>query len=1762
MNEKLNGPRGLPESLTLPTHALVSTSPRREIVFIDARVQDRAALIEALGGSAEVVILDADADGLVQMASYLAGREGVDAIHLISHGASGQVQAGSISIDSDTASAHAEALAEIGAALAADGDFLVYGCNAGAGPEGQSLISTLARLSRADVAASTDQTGAAALGGNWVLEQQHGQIDSVLLQNHPLEAFQSLLAVPANENYDTNAGFNSGATNVFTLDGIKYTLTGSGTYTTTVENNNAFSPLGNNAGDYYLFFDKLALFSLSSVKIEAADGSAFRLLGLSFDIASTSSFSITPQGGTSLNYSSTGVFVTVQGLNLAGNPNFYNITSFTISGTNIDVALDDLIFGAAVALPTITSATYDASSQALVVTGTDFLATAGAANDIAVNKLALTGQGGSYTLTSANVDISSATEFTVTLNATDAMHVNGVLNQNLTSSVSGVTYNLAGAAGFDIAFATAADVTGNGITVSNVSAPTITSASYNASTNTFTVTGTNLVKTIGATNDITVSALTITGEGGATRTLSTTGNVEITSATSFSLTLAGADIAAVAALLNQNGTNSTGGSTYNLAASDDWNSVITNASIADATNALTVTNIPATISSAAYDASAGVLSITATNLTAGDTIDVSKLTLTGQAGATYTLTSPNTTAASATAVSVTLNAADKIAVNGLLNLNGTVSVGGTAFSLAAAANWDATASAPADLTGNAVTVSNVAAPTIISATYDAASNILLVTGTNLVRTVGAANDITVANLTLTGEGGATRILTTGAVEAISATSFSVTLNAADQAVVEQMFNRNGSVSTGGTLYNLAASDDWNSVVTGGNISDATSGVTVLNVPTPTITSATYNASTGVLAVTGTGFLPLTGGANDIVANKFSFTGEGGSSYTLTDTANVDITSSTTFTITVSATDRAGLDPIVNKNGSSSVDATVYNLAAAEDWALGADAAVAIADLTGNAITASGAGVPTVTSATYDSLTNVLTVTGTHFQALAGAANDVNVALLTLTGSGGSHTLTSGNVEITSSTSFSVTLNGGDQLAVEGLLNKNGTSGSSGTVYNIAAADGWLANVALSADLTNNAITVTGNETVAPVLATATVNESTVVLTYTDASALDAINLPLAAAFSVVAGGSANPVTGVAVNALARTVTLTLTTPVVNGQVVTLSYVDPSIGDDANAIQDVPGNDAVSLTNMAVTNLTANQAPLITSGATASVLENAAIATVVYTAVAGDADTGQVLTYSLAGADAGAFSINAATGAVTLQASANFEAKASYAVDVIATDNGVAPLTATRAVTLTVTDINEAPVITSGATASVAENAAVATVVYTAVAVDVDAGQTLTYSLGGADAGAFNVNATTGAVTLKASADFETKASYAFNVIATDSGGAPLAATRAVTLSIINLDEAAPTDPSAPPAANRPATGSVGIAGAAVQGATLTASQTLADADGMGAVSYGWRQDGVLIAGATAATLVLAQAQVGHAITVTASYTDGKGNSEAVTSPATSPVANVNDAPTGEARIAGGTSAGSVLTASNDLADPDGLGAISYQWLRDGAPIASGSGSTYVLVDADIGKSITASASYVDGFGANESALADALVANAGKTIDAVITPGSSAAALSGERFDGPSLPAVRITLLADVKNGQPDPDPGTAVVTRFSQSTPPVSANQGVDNALGTLSFQANLSGPDPTESFSIVFDRAVVQNGFWVTDRQGHWTNLASPANGGAQVVDGNQVRLDFQITDGGAFDADGLVNGAVTVVGQVSDIALSLIGHPPDIDGGFLLF
>ena len=172
----------------------------------------------------------------------------------------------------------------------------------------------------------------------------------------------------------------------------------------------------------------------------------------------------------------------------------------------------------------------------------------------------------------------------------------------------------------------------------------------------------------------------------------------------------------------------------------------------------------------------------------------------------------------------------------------------------------------------------------------------------------------------------------------------------------------------------------------------------------------------------------------------------------------------------------------------------------------------------------------------------------------------------------------------------------------------------------------------------------------------------------------------------------------------------------------------------------------------VTNINDNS-PMITSPATASVVENT---TAVLTVMADDADAGTTLTYAIsAGADSVRFSLNQDTRALAFKTAPDFETPSDQGGDndyevIVTVSDGTN--NAMQTITVTVTDVNEPPVINSEATASVVEGT---TTVLTVTATDADAGTTLMYSIsGGADAALFTINANSGALTFITAPDFE------------------------------------------------------------------------------------------------------------------------------------------------------------------------------------------------------------------------------------------------------------------------------------------------------------------------------------------------------------------------------------------------------------------------
>ncbi|VFM96794.1 MAG: protein of unknown function (DUF4347) [Candidatus Kentron sp. G] len=159
--------------------ALVSAA--RELAFIDSSVEDAQTLTEGLAEGVEVIELDADRDGVEAIAEELAQRSDIEAIHILSHGSSGEVSLGEARLNAGSLAQYSDELITWGNALTESGDILFYGCDVAEGSAGQAFIGAVAEATGADVAASDDKTGAPDRGGDWTLEYQTGKVETAVI---------------------------------------------------------------------------------------------------------------------------------------------------------------------------------------------------------------------------------------------------------------------------------------------------------------------------------------------------------------------------------------------------------------------------------------------------------------------------------------------------------------------------------------------------------------------------------------------------------------------------------------------------------------------------------------------------------------------------------------------------------------------------------------------------------------------------------------------------------------------------------------------------------------------------------------------------------------------------------------------------------------------------------------------------------------------------------------------------------------------------------------------------------------------------------------------------------------------------------------------------------------------------------------------------------------------------------------------------------------------------------------------------------------------------------------------------------------------------------------------------------------------------------------------------------------------------------------------------------------------------------------------
>ena len=228
---------------------------------------------------------------------------------------------------------------------------------------------------------------------------------------------------------------------------------------------------------------------------------------------------------------------------------------------------------------------------------------------------------------------------------------------------------------------------------------------------------------------------------------------------------------------------------------------------------------------------------------------------------------------------------------------------------------------------------------------------------------------------------------------------------------------------------------------------------------------------------------------------------------------------------------------------------------------------------------------------------------------------------------------------------------------------------------------------------------------------------------------------------------------------------------------------------------------------------------------------------------------------------------------------------------------------------------------------------------------------------------------------------------------------------------------------------------------------------------MGTVSVQWQisndnKKWTNISGATTQSFTPREIHVGSRLRVVISYVDGQGNLEPLTSPPSTPVKNVNDKPTGSARLIGSSVEDSALVVdTSNIADEDGIGGFDITWQRSSSKSSweayPGAQSEVLrLTQNQVGFSFRAVVSYIDTHGTRE-----VLYTSPSETIDNLDDPVQGEVSIDGEPIEGATLTALSNSLtdedgIASISISWEKSKDGRNWIVLNSLSGPALSLNQ------------------------------------------------------------------------------------------------------------------
>ncbi len=1602
---------------------LTRSTAVKELVIVDTAVDDYATLIRDINPNVEVRFIDKTKPGLEQLNAILADYHDLTALHLVSHASDGVLQLGTEQVDEDLLRSNNSSLVQLEKSMADDADVLLYGCNLAESENGEHLLTYISEQTNLDLMASNDLTGQGSLKGDWELEIATGKIDAKIpFSPNALNDFSDVLAVTTYAPTDFCSSSCSVALANHTSSDGDLVFSGS-------QDVYAYDSIYINSGFYV---DYLSTSTSGYLKF-AADGTntaSFSLTYVYFYAIRTgvcSTANVTGYlvgGGTAsdtFDLSSAGAQGAVTLTNLTGQ----QITHFKVnvsgcsSGTSSKHLFDTL------RLKNFKVDNKLAPNAAPVIAnlnGDSFTFTEGDAATLIDQGTAATvsdADGGDFNTGNMTVTITSGEDAAEDVLSLDTSGTVALAGTTAGSNVS-VGGTVIGTLGNNIA-------AGNDLVVNfNVNAtPTNTQTLVQAvtfqdtDTDNPTTGARNVRLTVNdgdggtsANSDITITvsavndAPTATGiPTDVTVTEDTASNVDLSAVTfadvdnaSLTVTLAAstgtfstpADGAGVGAGVTETLVNAT---TITLAGSPaDINTYLDTASNIQYTGASNVNgNDAATMTINANDSTVNPLlgtvnlDITAVNDAPTDiTLSASSInqSATGVGADIGTLTSTDVDSGAFT-YSLVANGASGSGSCGVgndadnatfqINTNILETVGATnAGSYKVCLQTDDGAGATFQKAFT-VTVADDVAPTISSVSI-----------ANSAHKVG---DVVTATITVSAD---TDDYTTGS-GGISGSIDGYTLGSLTK-TNDTTYTATFTITDGGT--DVAAGSDVavNFTLTDstGNASGAfttaisqASDAIYANIPTVNLTADTNTIAEdgGVSVLTAT----LSGSLNNLWPVDVSV----GLAYSGTATVTTDYTKSNTITVSSgSSTGTANVTSVADTLYDAASDETVIvdinSLSVGNEGVTNqqtinitdAEAAPTVTLAVGSNTVAENGGTSTITAnlshATYENVTVNLAYTGT-----ATSGTDYATPSASITVNGGSITA---NAATGITGTDDVTEEGDETIIIDISSVSGGGASESGTqqqTITVQDDDDTTAPTISSVSVPANGTYATGQNL------DFTVNTDEIVTVNTGGGTprlvLDIGGVTKYASYVSGTGSQAlvfryvveaglNDADGIGLSALetnggtiqdgaTNNINSTLNSIGALGGVLVESVSPVVTGVSASTADgSYKAGDVINVTVTFDDTVTVN-----TTGGTPSLLLETGATDRAATYVSGSASNTLVFDYTVQAGDTSADLDYVATGSLTLNSGTIKDANGNSATLTLVAPAAAGSLGDAKAIVIDTTAPVSPVVTTPAAPASVTSTSMSISGTHGEDGVNVKIFKDADNNGTADDSNAPLASGTVAAGSWSLNAPLAL-GSNDFVVVAYDTAGNASGAVDVPTVT-----------QNSPPVVNNTPTGEVVISGDVKEGSTLTAdTSSLADSNGLGTFSYQWQSEGSNV-GDNSVSYQIKTSDIDKTISVTVSYIDGDGFNESVSSAPTAKVLNVNDLPTGEVLISGVAEEDQILTAdASALEDKDGLGEISFQWLRNGEEVEGENTSSYKLIQADVGATLSVQASYTDGYGQSES----------------------------------------------------------------------------------------------------------------------------------------------------------------------------------------------